>query len=117
MQTYKADRPDFSAAVRITAADSEGNIIDDAPIPAGFTLTVESDNPDAITATQDPNDPRIVHYHVVGPNEDSSPSQANVKADLFDAAGNLVATGSELVTVTVGDPAAITAINLNLPSA
>lgn len=116
MPTYKSDRPDFDAAVLITAADSEGNIIENSPIPQGFTLMVESDNPDAITATQDADDPRIVHYHVVGPQPDGSPSQANVKADLFDAAHNLVATGSSLVTVTVGDPAAITAINMNLPT-
>lgn len=36
-------------------------------------------------------------------------------ANLTDPALNLVATGAALVTVTVGDPAAITAINLNLP--
>lgn len=111
MAIYKADKLDFDAAVMIAATDSEGNVINDSPIPAGFMLTVLSDNPAAISATQDTADPKLIHYHVGGP------GQANVQADLFDASGNLVATGAELVTVTVGDPAAITSINLNLPSA
>ncbi len=116
MPNYKSDKPDFDASVKITATDSEGNVIADAPIPAGHTLAVSSDNLIAITATQDAANPKLVHYHVVGPNPDGTPAQANVKADLTDPAGTLVATGSDLVTVTVGDPTAITAINLNLPA-
>jgi hypothetical protein len=109
MPVYKSDKPDFTFNIIITAADSEGNPIPDAPIPTGFTLTVTSDNPAAFSVVQDPTNPKSVAAHV------GSPGQANVVANLMDPAGNLVATGGALVTVVVGDPAQITAINLNLP--
>jgi hypothetical protein len=109
MPVYKADRPDFDFNILITATDSEGNMIPDAPVPAGHTLTVTSDNLAAFSAVQDGADPRIVHAHV------GSPGQANVTANLLDPTGNLVATGAAQVTVTVGDPAAISSITLNLP--
>lgn len=115
MPIYKADRPDFTFRVIITATDSEGNVIQDSPIPAGHTLVVSSDNPAAFSVAQDPGDPQMVLAHVGGPNSDGSPSSANVKADLFDAVNNLVATGGALVTVTAGDPAAIQNITLDLP--
>ena len=115
MPTYKSDRPDFDFNVMITATDSEGNAIPNAPIPAGHTLTVDSDNSAAFSVIQDLADSRLVHAHVGGPNPDGTPAMANVMAKLFDPADNLVAVGSALVTVTVGDPAAISAINLNLP--
>src|SRR5262245_50612626 len=85
---YKADRPDFDFQVTITATDSEGNVINDAPIPAGHTLSITSDNPAAFEVAQDATDPRIVHAHV------GSPGQANVMANLFDPANNLIATGA-----------------------
>jgi len=115
MPTYKSDRADFDFRVSINAADSEGNMIPDAPVPVGHTLMVTSDNPAAFEVTQDAADPRFIHAHVGGPNPDGTESQANVTARLFDAANNMVATGATQVTVTVGDPAAITAITLNLP--
>lgn len=113
--TYKDDRPDFDFSVAIAATDSEGHFIPDSPIPAGHTLTVTSDNPDAFTVTQDANDPKLIHAHVGGPNADSTPAQANVVANLMDPANNLVASGVAQVIVTVGDPTAITAISVNLP--
>lgn len=109
MPVYQADRPDFTFNIVITATDSEGNPIPDAPIPAGFTLTVTSDNPAAFSVTQDTANPKSVAAHV------GSPGQANVVANLTDPASNLVATGGALVTVVVGDPAQITAITLDLP--
>jgi hypothetical protein len=115
MPVYKADKPDFSARIIIGAVDSEGNVISDAPIPAGHTLTVTSDNPACITATQDTADPKLVNYHIGGPNTDGTPSQANVSATLSDPVGNMVGTGASQVTVTVGDPAAITGITVMLP--
>lgn len=115
MPTYKSDRPDFSQALELTATDSEGHTIRNAPLPAGFSLSVTSDNEECITATQDPNDSRIVHYHVGGPKADGSPSQANLLAIATDPAGNMAATGAALVTVTAGDPSAITEIHFNLP--
>lgn len=115
MAVYKSDRPDFDFMVAIAATDSEGNVIADAPVPAGHTLSVMSDNPAAFSVTQDPLNPKLVHAHVGGPNSDGTPSQSNVTANLTDPANNLVATGAAQVTVTVGDPALITAITLNLP--
>jgi len=109
MPIYPADRPDFTFNIVITATDSEGNLIADAPIPTGFTLTLTSDNPVAFSVMQNPANPKSVAAHV------GSPGQANVVANLMDPVGTLVATGGALVTVVVGDPAAITAINLNLP--
>jgi hypothetical protein len=115
MPIYKSDRPDFDFRVTITAADSEGNSIPDAPVPEGHMLTVLSSNPSAFEVAQDPGDPRFIHAHVGGPNPDGTPSQATVRANLFDPANNLIATGEASVTVTVGDPTAISAITLNLP--
>ncbi len=115
MPTYKSDKPDFDVMAKIAAKDSEGNIIADAPIPAGFSFTVTSDNPACIEVSQDPTNAKSVHYHIGGPNPDSTPSQANVVASLMDATGNLVSTGGSLVTVTVGDPTEITSIDLGLP--
>lgn len=109
VKIYKADRPDFDFNITIVATDSEGNVIPNAPIPVGHTLTVTSDSDLAFSVIQDAADPRIVHAHV------GSPGQANLTANLMDPAGLLVATGGEQITVTVGDPAAITAITLNLP--
>lgn len=117
MPTYKADKPDFDFNLVLGAVDSEGNVISDAPIPTGHTLTVTSDNAAAFAVTQDAADPKLVHAHVGGPNPDSTPSQANVTANLFDPVGTLVATGAAQVTVTVGDPASITNIAVNLPTA
>jgi hypothetical protein len=115
MPVYKADHADFDGRIVIGAVDSEGDIITDAPIPAGHTLTITSDNPTAFTATQDTADAKLVHYHVGSPNTDGSPSQANVTATLTDPAGNMVATGASQVTVTAGDPTAITGITVMLP--
>lgn len=115
MPTYKSDRPDFDFTITINATDSEGNVIPDAPIPAGHTLQVVSDNPAAFEVIQDAGDPKLVHAHVGGPNADGTPSQANVNASLFDPANNLVAAGVALVAVTVGDPTTITEIDINLP--
>jgi hypothetical protein len=116
MPIYKADKPDFDFNLVLGAVDSEGNVISDAPIPTGHKLTVTSDNDAAFQVTQDATDPKLVHAHVGGPNTDGSPSQANVTANLTDPLGNLVATGGALVTVTVGDPASITNISVNLPT-
>jgi hypothetical protein len=115
MPIYKADKPDFDFRIMLAGADSEGNTIPDAPVPAGHTLTVVSDNSAGFEVTQDPADQRLVHAHVGGPNPDGSPSQSNVTANLLDPLGNLVATGAAQVTVTAGDPATITAITLDLP--
>jgi hypothetical protein len=109
MPNYKADRPDFDFRVSINATDSEGNVIPDSPIPTGHALTLTSDNPVAFTVTQDAADPRLVHAHV------GSPGQSSVVANLTNPAGLLVATGAALVNVTVGDPALIQDINVNLP--
>ena len=116
MPVYKADKPDFDTRITITATDSEGNVIPDAPIPAGHTLTVTNSNPAAFATTQDAADPKLLHNHVGGPNPDGTEAQSSVVATLTDPAGNIVATGSDLVTVTVGDPAAIQTISLNLPA-
>lgn len=110
MPIFKADRVDFDITLTISATDSEGNVIADAPIPTGHTLTITSDNAAAFTATQDAANLKLAHCHV------GSPGQANVTANLTDPAGNLVATGADQVTVTFGDPSVILAINLNLPA-
>lgn len=112
---FKSDEPNFDFRLKIRALDSEGNVIEDAPIPAGFTLTVTSDNTACFAVTQDAADPRLVHAVVGGPNPDSTPSQANVMGNLTDASSNLVATGSDLETVTVGDPATIQSIGFVFP--
>lgn len=116
MPTYKSDRADFDFNVVLGATDSEGNVISDAPIPTGHTLTVTSDNTACFEATQDAANSKLVHCHVGGPNADGTPSQANVTANLFDPSSNLVATGAAQVTVTVGDPTAITELVVNLPA-
>lgn len=116
MATYKSDRPDFDFNIVLGAVDSEGNVISDAPIPTGHTLTVVSDNTAAFTVTQDTTDPKLIHAHVGGPNPDSTPSTANVTASIFDPASNLVATGVAQVVVTVGDPTLITNLVVNLPT-
>ncbi len=116
MATYKSDKLDFDFSIVIGAVDSEGNVISDAPLPAGHTLTVTSDNPAAFSVVQDAADSKLIHAHVGGPNPDSTPSQANVTASIFDPASTLVATGAALVTVTVGDPTAITNLVVNLPA-
>src|SRR5688572_15557503 len=72
---YKADRADFDFRVTITAADSEGNLIPDSPVPAGHTLIITSDNALVFQVAQDTADPRLVHAHV------GSPGQANVTAN------------------------------------
>lgn len=115
MAIYKADKPDFDTRVTIDGVDSEGNVVKDIPIPTGFSLSVTSDNPAAFEATQDLTDTQLLHCHVGGPNPDGTNSQSTVTANLFDGGGNMVATGSETVTVTSGDPTAITTISLNLP--
>lgn len=117
MPIYKDDKPDFDIHLILTAKDSEGREIADAPIPANFTLEVISDNPDAFSVTQDAADLKLIHCHVGGPNADGTPATANVTALLKNATGDLVAIGSDAVTVTVGDPASISSISLTLPPA
>jgi hypothetical protein len=117
MPTYKADRLDFDAAVKISAKDSEGNVIPDISVPAGHSLTVSSDNPSALTATQDIPNSKLVHYHVGGPNADGTPATANVSATLTDSVGNVVAADTAVVTVTAGDAETTTGISLGLPEA
>src|SRR5262245_50594095 len=97
MPTYKSDRPDFDFSVTITATDSEGNAIPNSPIPAGHTLSITSDNAAAFSVAQDAANPQLIHAHVGGPNADGTPSQANVTANLFDPANNLVASGDDLL--------------------
>jgi hypothetical protein len=115
MPTYKADKPDFDWRVKISGKDSEANVIDDIPIPAGYTLNITSDNPAVFTADQDTADAKLIHSHVGGPNADGTPGQSNVVAQLVDPDGNLVRTGGSLVTVTAGDPSEIGDITLVLP--
>lgn len=116
MPTFKSNREDFTFNIVLGAVDAEGNVISDAPIPTGHTLTVTSDNTACFEVTQDATSPKVVNCHVGGPNPDGTPSQANVVANLFDPSSNLVATGANQVTVTVGDPTSITNIAVNLPA-
>ena len=107
---YKNDHVDFDLPIVIAATDAEGETIPDAPIPTGFTLTVTSDNAGVVTVTPDAGgNLKLFRVHV------GTSGQANVTANLMDAASNLVATGAEQVTVTTGDPAAISSITMNFP--
>jgi hypothetical protein len=117
MPTYKATHPDFTFRVRIRATDAEGHSIADAPIPAGFSLSVVSDATAVFSVALDPTDASGKQFlaHVEGPLPGSESSTANVTASLFDATSNLVASGVSQVIVTVGDPTAITEIVLDLP--
>lgn len=109
MAVYKADKPDFDFRIILIGTDSEGHEIVDAPIPAGHSLLLTSDNPTAFSAVQDAADARLVHAHV------GSPGQSNLVVNLFDGGGNLAATGGELVTVVAGDVTTIASITLALP--
>lgn len=117
MPIYVADKADFDVLMTISGKDSEGNVLPDIDIPEGFTLIVTSDNSAAFAVAQDTAQPKLLHCHVGGPNADTTPSQSNVLAVLNDAAGNMVATGGALVTVTAGKVATVTGITLNLPEA
>jgi hypothetical protein len=113
----KADYPDFDVAITLNDVDSEGNQIPGSgSLPAGFTLTVASDNEAAFSVTQDAANPLLVHCHVGTPEADGTPAAANFSATLTDASGALVAADTKAIVVTAGDPAAILGITMNLPT-
>lgn len=115
-RVIKADHADFDVPVVVTVTDSEGNVIPGAGLPAGFTLTGQSDNPACFDVTQDSSDPLLFHCRVGGPNSDGTPSSANFSVMLTDGNGALVATDTEAIVVTAGDPAAVSGIDITFPA-
>lgn len=114
-RVIKADHVDFDIPVTVNATDSEGNPVKGGGLPAGFTLTLTSDNDAAFSVTPDPSNPLNFKAHVGGPNPDGNPNLASLTATLNDANGVLVATDAEAIVVTAGDPSAISGINIVFP--
>lgn len=113
-KVFKADYGDFDIAVGVQVVDSEKNVVQGGKLPAGFVLTVISDNPAALAVSPTP-DPLVFRGVVGGPTPEG-PSTATLTATVVDAAGVLVATDSEAIVVTAGDPAAIQGINMVFPT-
>jgi hypothetical protein len=82
--------------------DAEGNPIAD---PQTLDVTVESDNPTVVSVTFDP-------VAKTGVASFGGPGQANVIANV-KIGTTVLGTGAASFTVTPGDPAAITGVNLS----
>lgn len=89
----------FSLALG-TVTDAEGNAIPDAQLD----VTVESSNPDAVAVEFDA-------AAKTGSVRFGSPGEAEVRANV-SSNGALLGTGAASFTVTVGDPAAISSVDL-----
>lgn len=101
MFIVKDDHPPVSFSLVLgNVTDAEGNVIPDAQLD----VTVESDEAGVVAVEFDP-------AAKTGTVSFGGPGQANVTANV-KTGETLLGTGSAAFTVTVGDPAAITSVNL-----
>lgn len=97
------DNPDVAYRISVgEVKDAEGNVIPNAKL----TIEVDSDNEDAVKVNPAPDGKS-------GNVSFGAPGQANVIANVKDTNGKLLGTGSASFTVTTGDPASISGINLD----
>jgi len=89
------DQPDAGFTLAITATDSEGVPITDPAVLAALTVEIINSDDTVFAATLG-SDGRSGTYHV------GAPGQATVTQNLKDAAGTLLATGTDGFTVTTG---------------
>lgn len=93
--------PDGRVTFRLSATDEEGQPITDPAQFAKLVFEAVSSNEDAFTITLDVDQPdpmnRVGGYHV------GKPGQAAVTSNLKKANGDLIGTGTDGFTVTVGE--------------
>lgn len=94
------DQPDGRVTFNLSVTDAEGQPITDPAELAklGFELSNTNENAFSVTLDADQPDPakRVGGYHV------GAPGQAAITANLKDADGNLIGTGTDGFTVTTG---------------
>lgn len=101
MFVIKDDHPPVPFSLSLgTVTDAEGNAIPDAQLD----VTVESSNADAVAVEFDA-------AAKTGSVSFGSPGEAEVRANV-SSGGTLLGTGAASFTVTVGDPAAISSVDL-----
>jgi hypothetical protein len=96
MYIVKTDNPDVSFNVNFTVTDSEGNTVPEDSV----TVTVESDNEDAVSVTADETGRTgTIHF--------GNPGLANLNVTVEGTGGNLLGSFGAQFTTTVGDANAI----------
>jgi hypothetical protein len=105
MYIIKDDNPDVGYSIDVgDVTDAEGNVIPDEAV----VVTVESDNPSAVSVSADASD------ETSGSISFGSPGVATVTVSANDAnSGALLATGSASFTITTGDPTSISGLDIN----
>jgi hypothetical protein len=105
MYIVKDDNPDVGYTVDLgDVTDAEGNVIPDEQVD----VAVESDNSDAVSVSPAADDPNsgIISF--------GAPGAATITVSATDRnSGKLLATGSASFTVTTGDPAAISGLDIS----
>lgn len=98
----KDDQPDVPYSVTLgEVTDAEGNVIAD---PQGLSVEVVSSDPSVVELTPADDKRGSAHF--------GNPGQATVTANVKNEAGDILATGSANFTVTTGDPAAISGVEV-----
>lgn len=101
----KDDQPDVPYSVTLgEVTDAEGNVIAD---PQGLSVEVTSSDPSVVELTPADDKSGSAHF--------GNPGQATVTANVKDANGNILATGSANFTVTTGDPASVSSVEVAFP--
>lgn len=106
MYIVKDNNPDVAYSLVVgEVKDAEGSVIADPQL----SVEVVSDNPAAVAVAPAPNGKS-------GSISFGAPGQANLTANVKDAAGNILATGAASFTVTTGDPASVASVGLTFDS-
>ncbi len=97
----KDDNPDVGFAVTLgNVTDSEGNVIPDAQI----TLDIQSSDANVLAATVNADGKSgSVHF--------GAPGIASLTVQAKSASGQVIGSGGDTFTVTLGDPAAIASVS------